>query len=94
NDPIAETVDRLRMQRMMMVQGESQFMFLYEVLREKWVERWKRKANSAETPMTDGGEVTTPDAVDQGNGQRRKNSAAINALEAELRSNAGIGESE
>ncbi|KAK4898202.1 tyrosine protein phosphatase 1 [Elasticomyces elasticus] len=35
-DPIAEAVDLLRQQRMMMVQGESQFNFLYEVLREKW----------------------------------------------------------
>ncbi|KAK0290354.1 tyrosine protein phosphatase 1 [Friedmanniomyces endolithicus] len=35
-DPIAETVDLLRQQRMMMVQGEAQFNFLYEVLRERW----------------------------------------------------------
>lgn len=34
-DPIAETVDSLRQQRMMMVQGESQFNFLYEVMREQ-----------------------------------------------------------
>ncbi|KAK4998634.1 tyrosine protein phosphatase 1 [Elasticomyces elasticus] len=40
-DPVAETVDRLRQQRMMMVQGEGQFFFLYEVLREQWIERWK-----------------------------------------------------
>jgi protein-tyrosine phosphatase len=38
-DPIAETVDLLRQQRMMMVQGESQFNFLYEVLREQMVAR-------------------------------------------------------
>ncbi|TKA75545.1 hypothetical protein B0A55_03537 [Friedmanniomyces simplex] len=38
-DPIAETVDLLRQQRMMMVQGEAQFNFLYEVLRERW-EAW------------------------------------------------------
>lgn len=36
-DPICETVDMLRQQRMMMVQGESQFGFLYEVLRELYV---------------------------------------------------------
>ncbi|KAF1984141.1 phosphatases II [Aulographum hederae CBS 113979] len=40
-DPIAECVDRLRCQRMMMVQGEGQFLFLYEVLRERWEERWR-----------------------------------------------------
>lgn len=38
-DPIAETVDNLRQQRMMMVQGEGQFMFIYEVLREAWLGR-------------------------------------------------------
>lgn len=38
-DPVAETVDTLRQQRMMMVQGEGQFMFVYEVLREAWIGR-------------------------------------------------------
>jgi protein-tyrosine phosphatase len=36
-DPIADTVDLLRQQRMMMVQGEGQFGFLYDVLRECYV---------------------------------------------------------
>ncbi|KAI9685429.1 MAG: hypothetical protein M1822_004560 [Bathelium mastoideum] len=35
-DPISGSVDELRKQRMMMVQGEPQFHFLYEVLRESW----------------------------------------------------------
>ena len=39
SDPVVETVDLLRQQRMMMVQGESQFGFIYEVLREEWVRR-------------------------------------------------------
>lgn len=39
SDPIAEAVDLLRQQRMMMVQGESQFNFLYDVLREQMVAR-------------------------------------------------------
>ncbi|KAK3109301.1 tyrosine protein phosphatase 1, partial [Teratosphaeriaceae sp. CCFEE 6253] len=43
-DPIAETVDCLRQQRMMMVQGEAQFVFLYEVVRELWVRRWMERA--------------------------------------------------
>ncbi|KAK5172699.1 tyrosine protein phosphatase 1 [Saxophila tyrrhenica] len=38
-DPIADTVDSLRQQRMMMVQGESQYNFLYEVLREQMLAR-------------------------------------------------------
>lgn len=39
-DPISDTVDQLRQQRMMMVQGETQFLFLYEVLRDAWLARW------------------------------------------------------
>ena len=42
-DPVAETVDKLRRQRMMMVQGEAQFCFLYDVLRTLWVERWRNR---------------------------------------------------
>lgn len=42
-DPIEETVETLRTQRMMMVQGESQFLMLYETLREKWIERWRER---------------------------------------------------
>lgn len=44
-DPIVETVDSLREQRMMMVQGEGQFMFLYDVLRELWLDRSNTQAN-------------------------------------------------
>ncbi|PNS21300.1 Tyrosine-protein phosphatase 2 [Sphaceloma murrayae] len=43
SDPVAQTVDLLRQQRMMMVQGESQFGFIYEVLKEAWMERWREK---------------------------------------------------
>ncbi|KAK4553382.1 tyrosine protein phosphatase 1 [Recurvomyces mirabilis] len=38
-DLVADTVDLLRQQRMMMVQGESQFHFVYDVLREKMTAR-------------------------------------------------------
>lgn len=38
-DPITNTVDLLRQQRMMMVQSEMQFHFLYEVMREQMLER-------------------------------------------------------
>lgn len=47
-DPVADVVDRLRMQRVMMVQGESQFVFLYDVLREFWKERWRKKHEKEE----------------------------------------------
>ncbi|ORX98617.1 protein-tyrosine phosphatase-like protein [Clohesyomyces aquaticus] len=39
-DPIVAVVDMLRQQRMMMVQGEPQFSFLYDVMRERWRDRW------------------------------------------------------
>lgn len=42
-DAVAETVDLLRQQRMMMVQGESQFFFLYDVLRDAWLVRWRER---------------------------------------------------
>ncbi|PSN62370.1 hypothetical protein BS50DRAFT_117183 [Corynespora cassiicola Philippines] len=40
DDPIVSVVDNLRKQRMMMVQGEAQFTFLYDVIRDCWRERW------------------------------------------------------
>lgn len=45
SDPIVDIVDSLRQQRMMMVQGEGQFMFLYDVLREHWLARASGQAN-------------------------------------------------
>lgn len=43
-DPVLEVVDALRKQRMMMVQGEGQFCFLYDVCREVWVERQRTRS--------------------------------------------------
>lgn len=42
HDPIAGIVENLRQQRMMMVQSESQFYFIYDVIRDRWRERWVR----------------------------------------------------
>jgi protein-tyrosine phosphatase len=41
-DPIYQIVDTLRKQRMMMVQGEAQLTFLYDVVRDRWRDRWIR----------------------------------------------------
>jgi hypothetical protein len=46
-DPIMDLVDLLRQQRMMMVQGEMQFGYLYEVTAELWMRRWKARNNAA-----------------------------------------------
>jgi protein-tyrosine phosphatase len=43
DDPIADLVDLLRQQRMMMVQGEMQFGYLYEVMAQLWMQRWKAR---------------------------------------------------
>jgi protein-tyrosine phosphatase len=37
-DPILDTVNAMRKQRMMMVQSEAQFLFLYDVMRIAWLE--------------------------------------------------------
>jgi len=39
-DPIYETVDQLRMQRKTMVQAFEQYVFLYEVLKKMWEEKY------------------------------------------------------
>jgi protein tyrosine phosphatase len=39
-DLVFETVDRLREQRRTMVQAESQYLFVYQVLRKLWVEKY------------------------------------------------------
>ena len=38
-DPIMETVDSLRQQRMMMVQGEGQYHFVYDALKQAFIKR-------------------------------------------------------
>lgn len=40
SDPIASVVDKMRRQRMMMVQSEQQFCFLYDVMRQAWISRY------------------------------------------------------
>jgi protein-tyrosine phosphatase len=40
DDPIIAVIEKLRDQRAGMVQAKSQFLFLYDALRERWRERW------------------------------------------------------
>ncbi|KAL8902431.1 MAG: hypothetical protein Q9207_004724 [Kuettlingeria erythrocarpa] len=47
-DPIYDTVNRLREQRMTMVQSDAQYAFLYEVIREEFV---KSQNNSQESAL-------------------------------------------
>ncbi|KAF2751661.1 hypothetical protein M011DRAFT_393329 [Sporormia fimetaria CBS 119925] len=42
DDPVFNVVDKLRQQRMMMVQAESQYALLYDVIRARWRDRWIR----------------------------------------------------
>ena len=51
-DPIAELVDELRTQRMMMVQAEPQFTFLYDVLKDLWTRRWLANHQNATTEQS------------------------------------------
>lgn len=46
-DPVADVVEDLRKQRMMMVQGEGQFFFIYDVLREQLLERLRDTASKS-----------------------------------------------
>jgi protein-tyrosine phosphatase len=43
DDPIADLVDTLRQQRMMMVQGDQQFLFIYDTMRDLWLARWNQR---------------------------------------------------
>jgi protein-tyrosine phosphatase len=48
-DPVNDLVDMLRQQRMMMVQGDAQFSFLYDVLQEAWLGRWEARQAQAQS---------------------------------------------
>ncbi|KAI9779593.1 MAG: hypothetical protein M1839_007258 [Geoglossum umbratile] len=61
-DPIFETVNKLREQRMTMVQGDSQLAFIYQVLREKWLE--KKPAATATSVNGDSGQNSEPQVLE------------------------------
>ncbi|KAK8226113.1 protein-tyrosine phosphatase-like protein [Phyllosticta capitalensis] len=84
-DPIEETVEALRTQRMMMVQGESQFALLYETLREKWIERWRSR-------MARNGVGAEKHAASEDEEREAKVARLATELEAEMRQNAAAAE--
>jgi protein-tyrosine phosphatase len=67
-DPIAEVVDKLRQQRMMMVQGEQQLWFLYDILKQLWIDRWQQKHGVPSTDSSAGAEP--PEEVAETNNGR------------------------
>lgn len=79
-DPVADVVDRLRCQRMMMVQGEQQFWFLYDVLRGKWRERW-RKLHLGIDPDA---EVEVAGEVVNGEGEEGAGAGAVEVADTEM----------
>ena len=42
DDPVFECVKKLREQRMFMVYKPGQYVFIYQILRERWLARWER----------------------------------------------------
>ncbi|GAB1317542.1 Tyrosine-protein phosphatase 2 [Madurella fahalii] len=55
-DLVFDTVNQLREQRRTMVQAESQYIFIYRVLRKLWVEKYGDSAPKAEEAVEEGGE--------------------------------------
>jgi protein-tyrosine phosphatase len=60
-DPIMKVVEKLRDQRAGMVQSKIQFLFLYDVLRERWRERWIRLHPDEAKRLGIVSTATTPD---------------------------------
>ncbi|KAI9822491.1 MAG: hypothetical protein M1827_000210 [Pycnora praestabilis] len=62
-DPVFDTVNNLREQRMTMVQSDAQFNFIYQVLKEQWIRRNTSitpKAVEQEPIATDGDHERSP----------------------------------
>lgn len=70
-DPVFDTVKRLRDQRMLMVHRVAQLGLIYSVLKEKWGEREREKEKQKEKEKEKEGEVDTPKII-SGPAKRRK----------------------
>ncbi|APA10775.1 hypothetical protein sscle_07g055450 [Sclerotinia sclerotiorum 1980 UF-70] len=67
-DPVLETVKRLRDQRMLMVHKVAQYVMIYNVLKEKWLEREREKSSKDK----EGEEDTEVEIETPGGGSARK----------------------
>ncbi|TGO85115.1 hypothetical protein BPOR_0429g00010 [Botrytis porri] len=86
-DPVYETVKRLRDQRMLMVHRVAQFVMIYSVLKEKWLEREREKFPKEKEGDTDvEGEAETPGA---GSVKKRK-FGGLGRTSEESRNGAGV----
>ncbi|KAI9829576.1 MAG: hypothetical protein M1819_006081 [Sarea resinae] len=92
-DPVFSTVNELRSQRVCMVQGRPQYEFIYEVLKEQWMERQLNGAEGAATKRrrldTDGaGASEDEEDADEHENEDEDEAADLAAVEAELARNA------
>jgi protein-tyrosine phosphatase len=72
DDPVFDTVKRLRDQRMLMVHRITQYLMVYSVLREKWEAREKAKQSSRKSDESTGGREALKPSQTRGNGAGEK----------------------
>ncbi|KAL8856894.1 MAG: hypothetical protein Q9178_006483 [Gyalolechia marmorata] len=72
DDPIYDVVNRLREQRMMMVQSDMQYAFLYEVIREQFIKSLHEKQASGVQHLASGIRATL---LKESNGDKGTNQA-------------------
>jgi len=86
-DPVYETVKRLRDQRMLMVHRVAQYVMIYNVLKEKWLERERERTPKEKEGDTDVEvEAETPGA---GSAKKRK-FGGLGRTSEESRNGAGV----
>ncbi|KAJ4291010.1 tyrosine protein phosphatase 1 [Kalmusia sp. IMI 367209] len=73
-DPILGVVDTLRQQRMMMVQSEAQLAFIYDVIRERWRERWIQQHPEEAERLGVPPNSVPPNNIDEGPSLKRQKS--------------------
>ncbi|KAL8771727.1 MAG: hypothetical protein Q9209_002918 [Squamulea sp. 1 TL-2023] len=77
-DPIYDVVNRLREQRMMMVQSDMQYAFLYEVIREQFIKSQHSTQFSGVQELASGIRATLVGKSNAGNGTSQEDHIAHN----------------